>query len=80
MTKKTYTFTKRIYEPQLQFEKYLQNVRKIDPQDYYQMKQLHSNSLSQAISNAGQGVDVMRISYNVMKNMKQEEETEAQNK
>lgn len=31
MTKKTYTFTKRIYEPQLQFEKYLQNVRKIDP-------------------------------------------------
>jgi len=44
------------------------------------MKQLHTNSLTQAISNTGQGIDVMRISYNVMKNMQQEEQTDAQNK
>ena len=39
-------------------------------------KQQQTNSLAQAIGESGQGVDVMRISYNVMKNMQQEEQTD----
>ena len=39
MMRQTYSFTERIYQPQLQFDKYLQNVRKIDPAVYYQMRQ-----------------------------------------
>jgi serine/threonine-protein kinase ULK4 len=30
-----YKFTKRLYQPQLHFDKYLKNVRKIDPTVYY---------------------------------------------
>ena len=38
LKKQTYTFTKRIYQPQLHFDKYLLNVRKIDPKAYHQVR------------------------------------------
>ena len=33
-----FKFTKRIYQPQLHFDKYLQTVRNIDPQVFHQMR------------------------------------------
>ena len=38
LKKQTYTFTKRIYQPQVHFDKYLQSVRKIDPKAYHQLR------------------------------------------
>jgi serine/threonine protein kinase len=36
--KKQYSFTRRIYQPQLQFDKYLLQVRGIDPRAYHHIK------------------------------------------
>lgn len=43
LKKQTYIFTKRIYQPQLHFDKYLLNVRKIDPKAYHQVRNRQSN-------------------------------------
>ena len=70
-----YKFTKRLYWPQLHFDKYLKTVRKIDPQVFYSMRNQQAN-LAQFVQAKGEDVDFMRISINVARNLALQQENE----
>lgn len=74
-----YKFTKRIYQPQLHFDKYLADIRGIDPQVFSRMRNqsMLTNMNQQILANQDQNVDVMRMSYNVHRNMQIQKEHEA---
>lgn len=62
--------TKRVYPPQTQFDAYLAG-RGINPEHFYDMR---NNPLVKKLApaTASEKVDIMRLSYNVRKNIKRE--------
>ena len=65
-------FTKRIYPPQPHFDMYLRQ-RNIIPEHFYQQRG-NPLILNMQMPNPSGKVDIMRLSYNVMRNLKKEEE------